>query len=62
MLLVSDLPGINAQSSLEAGVEPGTTDLLVQITKGRRLRVSFDADNFGTYYTGYYRSAARCAG
>jgi len=55
MLLVSDLPGINAQSSLEAGVEPGTTDLLVQITKGRRLRVSFDADNFGTYYTGYYR-------
>jgi hemolysin activation/secretion protein len=55
MLLVSDLPGINAQSSLEAGVEPGTTDLVVQITKGRRLRVSFDADNYGTYYTGYYR-------
>jgi len=55
MLLVSDLPGISAQSALEAGVEPGTTDLVVQITKGQRLRLSFDTDNYGTYYTGYYR-------
>ena len=55
MLLLSDLPGIVAQASLEAGTTPGTTDLVIDISKGRRLRGSLDADNYGTYSTGDYR-------
>ncbi len=55
MLLLADTPGITAQASLEAGVEPGTTDLIIEINKGRRWRASVYADNWGTYYTGYYR-------
>jgi hemolysin activation/secretion protein len=55
MLLLADTPGITAQASLESGVEPGTTDLIIEINKDRRWRASIYADNWGTYYTGYYR-------
>jgi hemolysin activation/secretion protein len=58
MLLLSDTPGIAPEAFLEAGVEPGTTDLVIEINEGRRFRASVDADNYGSYYTGYYRLGA----
>src|SRR3546814_1066741 len=36
MLLLSDLPGLRVQSAIEPGLEPGTTDLTVQIAPGDR--------------------------
>jgi hemolysin activation/secretion protein len=58
MLMLSDQPGIVATSSLEAGTEPGSTDLVIEIIEGRRLRLALDADNYGTYSTGDWRAGA----
>lgn len=55
MLLLSDLPGIKAQSSLASGAEAGTTDLTVKIAKAAPLNVSLGLDNFGTREAGTLR-------
>ena len=51
MLLLTDLPGISPQSSLESGTEPGTFDLIVDIKPGKRINYSVDADNYGSRAT-----------
>lgn len=58
LLLLSDLPGVKVKSTLAPGVEPGTSDLLVDITPGPRVSGSIDADNAGNRYTGEYRLGA----
>ncbi|MBC7436193.1 MAG: ShlB/FhaC/HecB family hemolysin secretion/activation protein [Bdellovibrionales bacterium] len=58
LLLLSDLPGVNVRSSLVPGTAPGTSDLLVNVTPGRRVSGSVDADNGGSRYTGEYRLGA----
>lgn len=58
MLLLSDLPGITVQSSLEPGEEAGTADLVVEIGKGRRIGFAVDADNFGIPSAGEKRFGA----
>lgn len=55
MLLISDLPGVKAQSALQAGVAPGTTDLTVQIAPAPRTNWSVGLDNFGTREAGTLR-------
>ncbi|TXT38465.1 MAG: polypeptide-transport-associated domain-containing protein [Comamonadaceae bacterium] len=52
LLLLSDLPGIQLNSTLVPGTAYGTTDLLVDVLPGRRVTGSIDADNAGNFYTG----------
>ncbi len=55
LLLLSDLPGTQIRSTLAPGTEVGTSDLLVEVARGRGVTGSVEADNAGNRYTGYYR-------
>ncbi|MDO9403408.1 MAG: ShlB/FhaC/HecB family hemolysin secretion/activation protein [Polaromonas sp.] len=55
LLLLSDLPGVRVNSTLAPGAAAGTSDLLVDVTPGRMVTGSVDADNAGNRYTGEYR-------
>ncbi len=55
LLLLSDLPGVEVNSTLVPGAAPGTSDLNVNLTPGRRVTGSIDADNAGLPATGEYR-------
>ena len=58
LLLLSDTPGVEVKSTLVPGAVLGTSDLLVNITPGRLVSGSVDADNAGNRYTGEYRVGA----
>ena len=58
LLLLSDIPGVNVKSTLVPGAAPGTSDLIVEVTPGRLVSGSIDADNAGNRYTGEYRLGA----
>ncbi|MFC2991285.1 ShlB/FhaC/HecB family hemolysin secretion/activation protein [Halomonas tibetensis] len=55
LLLLSDIPGVNVQSTLVPGASVGAADLIVDVTPGQRVTGSIDADNAGNYYTGEER-------
>ena len=56
LLLLSDIPGVNVKSTLAPGAAVGTSDLIVDVTPGRRVTGSVEADNAGNRYTGEYRA------
>ncbi len=58
LLLLSDIPGVNVGSTLVPGTTPGSSDLIVDVTPGRRVTGSIDADNAGNPYTGEVRLGA----
>ena len=58
LLLLSDLPGVNVQSTLAPGAALGDSDLVVDLTPGRRITGSIDVDNAGNRYTGANRIGA----
>lgn len=58
MLLLSDLPGVAVQSSLEASAEPGSSDLIIEVNPTRRWDFAVAADNYGSRATGEYRLGA----
>ena len=58
LLLLSDLPGVKVKSTLVPGATVGTSDLLVDVSPGKRISGSVDADNAGNRYTGEYRVGA----
>jgi hemolysin activation/secretion protein len=58
MLLLSDLPGITVQSSLEPGEEAGTANLVVEVGVGKRVGFAVDVDNFGIESAGEWRLGA----
>lgn len=55
LLLLSDIPGVHVRSTLSPGTAVGTSDLLVDLTPGRSITGSVEADNAGNRYTGNYR-------
>ena len=55
LLLLSDIQGVAVRSTLAPGSAVGTTDLIVDITPGRSVSGSVEADNAGNRYTGPYR-------
>ncbi len=58
LLLVSDIPGVKVSSTLVPGTLPGTSDLIVDVTPGKRVSGLVDIDNAGNPYTGEYRLGA----
>jgi len=58
LLLLSDIPGVNVRSTLVPGAAVGTSDLAVELTPGKRVTGSVEADNAGNRYTGRYRVGA----
>ena len=58
LLALSDLPGVNVRSTLVPGATVGSSDLLVDVTPGKRISGSVEADNGGNHYTGEVRVGA----
>ncbi len=56
LLLLSDIQGVRVRSTLSPGAATGTSDLLVELTPGRRISGSVEADNGGNRYTGAFRA------
>lgn len=57
VLLLNDLPGISAKSTLEKGEEPNTTRLGVELAEGPWVSGYVSGDNYGNRYTGSRRGA-----
>jgi hemolysin activation/secretion protein len=58
LLLLSDLPGVKVKSTLIPGASVGSSDLIVDVTEGKLVTGSVDADNAGNRYTGADRIGA----
>jgi len=58
LLLLSDLPGVAVKSTLVPGASRGASDLIVDITAGRRITGNLYIDNQGNRYTGAERYGA----
>jgi hemolysin activation/secretion protein len=58
LFLVSDLRGLNVHSIVEPGASPGTSNLVVRITRGKSAEGTFELDNFGSRFTGEHRFGA----
>lgn len=55
MLLLNDLPGVEAAAIFKIGKETGTTDVDVDLKKTRRISGNIDLNNFGSDFTGEAR-------
>ncbi len=55
LLLMNDIPGIHAASTLEPGDEPGTTRLVVDAGEGPLIDGRVWGDNFGSRFTDAWR-------
>ncbi|VAW52328.1 hypothetical protein MNBD_GAMMA05-175 [hydrothermal vent metagenome] len=55
LLNLNDVVGISARSVLKAGVTTGATDMVVNVEEKRPYKISLDADNFGSEFTGENR-------
>ncbi|MGA9918176.1 MAG: ShlB/FhaC/HecB family hemolysin secretion/activation protein [Paraburkholderia sp.] len=58
MLLLSDLPGIQVSSAIEAGSEPGTVDLTINVAPAKRWSFATSVDNYGASSSGTWRLGA----
>jgi hemolysin activation/secretion protein len=58
LLLLSDVPGVIVRSTLVPGASVGASDLIVDVTPGRTVTGSVEADNAGSRYTGEIRLGA----
>lgn len=58
LLLLSDTPGVEVKSTLKPGASVGTSDLVVDVTPGKRFSGSIDLDNYGNRVTGQNRLGA----
>jgi hemolysin activation/secretion protein len=56
--LINEIPGVNAEVSLEAGQEDGTTNISMKIDELSRVRGSLDISNYGSASTGYAQAMA----
>ena len=58
LLIISDIPGVEVNSTLSPGADVGTSDLTVGVMPGQRVTGSIQGDNAGNPYTGVYRAGA----
>ncbi|MBI4384669.1 MAG: ShlB/FhaC/HecB family hemolysin secretion/activation protein [Nitrospinae bacterium] len=61
LLELNDLMGVNVRSVLKPGDLPGTSDLVLDVTEAPPYAFSFDADNFGSRFTGRNRFGVSAA-
>jgi hemolysin activation/secretion protein len=55
LLELNDVLGIDSKSILKPGDLPGSSDLMIEIEESLPVAFSFDADNFGSEFTGRTR-------
>lgn len=55
LLLAADTPGVEIKSTLKPGAVPGASDLLVDVSPGRRVTGSVEFDTYGNRFTGANR-------
>ncbi|MBB6065213.1 ShlB/FhaC/HecB family hemolysin secretion/activation protein [Pseudoxanthomonas broegbernensis] len=58
LLLINDVPGVQARATLEKGAEPGTSRMLVRAERARDWAAGAAVDNFSNRYTGQWRRSA----
>lgn len=58
LLLINDLPGVQAQATLLPGTRQATTTLRLDVTEEPRLGGSIGYDNHGNRFTGRHRPSA----
>lgn len=58
ILLINDLPGVIARSSVSPGSVPGSSNIGITISEGPLLKGSVWADNYSNRYTGTWRGNA----
>ena len=56
LLILNDYPSLNVNASLKAGKEPGTTDVIAQVTDKFPISGSIFYDNYGTSTTSKNRA------
>ncbi len=56
--LINEIPGVNAEVSLEAGQDDGTTNISMKVDELSRVRGSVDITNYGSASTGYAQAVA----
>ena len=61
LLLANDLPGIRADGTLRAGVQPGTSDLALTVADQAWLSGSLGASNHGNRFTGRAQASGNLA-
>lgn len=55
LLLMNDVPGVSAKTSLEPGATPGSTDIRIDVSEGPLAQFALWTDNQGNRYTGGWR-------
>jgi hemolysin activation/secretion protein len=58
LMLLNDNPGISVSATMQPGADPGTTNLVVAVSKTPLLTGSVDFDNNGSVSSGEYRLTA----
>lgn len=61
VLLVNDLPNISAQSILERGSRPGSTQVILKVEEDQILNGIFTLDTFGNRHTGILQGNGQVA-
>ncbi|NTV91123.1 MAG: ShlB/FhaC/HecB family hemolysin secretion/activation protein, partial [Clostridiales bacterium] len=61
VLIMNDIPGVNAKASLSPGLSSGTSKVDVAVTEGPLVSGTVSGDNQGNRYTGTWRANAMVA-
>ncbi len=55
LLLLNDYPGLSVKATLVRGQEPGTTDIVIDVTEAKWWMVGLDYNNFGSEFVSPHR-------
>jgi hemolysin activation/secretion protein len=58
LLNINDNPGVRTSLTLEPGIDPGSTKMVLDINEGPLVQGSVSVDNYGNRYTGDLRATA----
>jgi hemolysin activation/secretion protein len=58
LLNINDNPGVRTSLTLEPGIDPGSTKMILDVNEGPLAQGSVSVDNYGNRYTGDLRATA----
>ena len=58
LLNINDNPGVRTSLTLEPGIDPGSTKMILDVNEGPLVQGSVSVDNYGNRYTGDLRATA----